>query len=118
MANFKITSRKHRRTTTGSPQAFHLAKFLETMSKLPGSKSPPDRHDDRDLSLALSRALSLEPARGNMFAPVRDTLIQHEKAFYDLRVENHSTQDGMLFGCITQTGKSRPLKIQTNVSFT
>ena len=93
MANFKITSRKRRRTTTGSPQAFHLAKFLETMSKLPGSKSPPDRHDDRDLSLALSRALSLEPARGtleNMFAPVRDTLIQHEKAFYDLRVENHN----------------------------
>ena len=93
MANFKITSRKRRRTTTGSPQAFHLAKFLETMSKLPGSKSPPDRHDDRDLSLALSRALSLEPARvtlENMFAPVRDTLIQHEKAFYDLRIESHN----------------------------
>ena len=92
MANFKANAYKRRRTATGPPQA-QIAKFLETISKLPGATSPPDRHDDHDLSQALSRALSLEPARGtlaSMFAPVRDTLTRHEQAFYDLRLENYN----------------------------
>ena len=73
-----------------SPQA-QLAKFLEIISKLPGATSPPDTHNDHDLSQALSGALSLEPARStlaNMFTPVHDALARHEQAFYELRIEN------------------------------